>query len=988
MLRAFRRNAVLRWSDGYRTAISFIIRRYGSTHDIASAYQPTHVESNCSSRTVPQLPPECGMKLHTGSSFNLLLPPPNVTGELHLGHALTCAIQDALVRQARLSGARATWIPGMDHAGIATQVVVEKRLFKERNLTRHDLGRDKFLEEVMRWKMEKEESIRMALKKLGCSMDWSKEYFTMDDHQSVAVKEAFVQLFEKGLIYRDRSLVNWSCTLESAISDVEVENVELQGPTEIAVPGYSKNVTFGRMVDIAYKVQGSTEEIVVSTTRPETFLGDVAVAVHPEDGRYSHLRNKVTFLWHPVRKEEIPLIFDRAVDRSFGTGAVKITPAHDRFDFEMARRHHLATVEVIDERGSVHKHFGPFTGLPRYEAREALMDYLTKLSLVRGIRSHTMLLPLCSRSKDVVELLLRPQWFVSCHEMAQRAMEVVRDGRLTIVPKTFEREWFRWLENCHDWCISRQLWWGHRIPAYVVRSENGKNEQWIAARSMDEAWEKCGTMLPNVPRDAIAIEQDHDVLDTWFSSALLPFSSTGWPLKASEEFYPLHLMETGHDILFFWVARMVMLGQELTGKLPFDRILLHGIICDEAGRKMSKSLGNVIKPDHVIHGISLEKLQTEAETSHRQGILSESELSKSSAGQRKMFPNGIPECGIDALRFTLCSSNVKNHFIHFNVQEAYTNKLFFNKIWQATRYTLGCVERYGGTDQTNEGLRKQADRLTLMDRWILSRLGHTVQQCREAFEGYNFHLATGALKTFFYSNFCDVYLETTKINIKQDGGANGAASMHCAVLKYCLTVGLLQMEPFTPYLSQQLLKHLTPSSSVANDLTSVTRWIDTTLEQNIDEMLNLCQRVRQTKNEYNPPIVRKHNPIVHIHAKARELADLLQNQKDTIQQLTHCNGIVLHDDERSFNGTQYVAKCAPSHHCLIGIVAESMHQANTVSDGSKKMLAKLDAEIEKLLKTIGNEGYKKSASESVQKRHQEKLNRLQQQKEEMRKMAS
>uniref|UniRef100_A0A182T9B4 valine--tRNA ligase n=1 Tax=Anopheles maculatus TaxID=74869 RepID=A0A182T9B4_9DIPT len=993
MLRVFRRNVALRWVGGRRAATSFTVRGYGSTSDIASAYQPAHVERDGTCGTVPQLPPEYGQESRTASRFNLLLPPPNVTGDLHLGHALTCAIQDALVRQARLSGARATWIPGMDHAGIATQVVVEKRLFKERNLTRHDLGREKFLEEVMRWKMEKQESIRLALKKLGCSMDWSKEYFTMDAQQSVAVNEAFVQLFDKGLIYRDRSLVNWSCTLESAISDVEVENVEIEGPTEIAVPGYGKNITFGRMVDIAYKVQGSTEEIVVSTTRPETFLGDVAVAVHPEDGRYSHHRNKATFLWHPVRKEEIPLIFDSAVDRSFGTGAVKITPAHDRFDFEIARRHHLATVEVIDERGIVQKHFGSFTGLPRYEAREALMNYLTKLSLVRGVRSHTMLLPLCSRSRDVVELLLRPQWFVSCHKMAQRAMQAVQDTSLVIVPKTFEREWFRWLENCHDWCISRQLWWGHRIPAYVARYDNGK-EQWVAARSMKEAHEKCALMLPNVPQDAISIEQDHDVLDTWFSSALLPFSSTGWPAKVSEALYPLHLMETGHDILFFWVARMVMLGQELTGKLPFDKILLHGIICDEFGRKMSKSLGNVIKPDHVIHGISLDQLQAEAEASHRQGILSKGELSKSIAGQRKMFPSGIPECGIDALRFTLCSSNVKNHFIHFNVQEAHTNKLFFNKIWQATRYTLGCTDRFGGAlngvDQTSEELRKQAEQLTLMDRWILSRLGRTVQQCREAFESYNFHLATAALKTFFYSNFCDVYLETTKINMKQDSTSNVAASLHCAVLKYCLSVGLLQMEPFTPYLSQELLRHLAPSGLVAsNDSTSVTSWIDPTLEESVDELLNICQHVRQRKNEYNTPIVRKHNPIVHIHAKTRELAELLDTQRDTIQQLTHCNGIVLHGNERSFNDApQFVAKCAPSHHCIIGIVAESLDQRKvaTAGDGSKKMLAKLDEEIEKLLKTIGNEGYKKSASESVQKRHQEKLTRLQQQKEEMLKM--
>uniref|UniRef100_A0A182JU20 valine--tRNA ligase n=1 Tax=Anopheles christyi TaxID=43041 RepID=A0A182JU20_9DIPT len=958
--------------------------------DIATAYKPSHVERDCESGTVPLLPSEARQQLCNASPFNVLLPPPNVTGDLHLGHALTCAIQDALVRRARLAGRRATWIPGMDHAGIATQVVVEKRLFKERNLTRHDLGREQFLQEVVRWKVEKEESIRLALKKLGCSMDWSREYFTMDPHQSVAVKEAFVQLFDKGLIYRDRSLINWSCTLESAISDVEVENVEIEGPTEVAVPGYSRNVTFGRMVDIAYKVQGSTEEIVVSTTRPETFLGDVAVAVHPEDGRYSHLRNKVTFLWHPVRKEEIPLIFDSAVDRSFGTGAVKITPAHDRFDFELARRHHLATVEVIDERGAVQEHFGPFTGLPRYEAREALLEYLARLSLLRGIKPHTMLLPLCSRSKDVVELLLRPQWFVRCREMAQRAMTAVREDKLQIVPKTFEREWFRWLENCHDWCISRQLWWGHRIPAYRVQYD-GTKERWIAARSENEACDKFTAMEPNAAKGTISIEQDQDVLDTWFSSGLLPFSSTGWPENISHDHYPLQLMETGHDILFFWVARMVMLGQELTGRLPFEKVLLHGIICDEFGRKMSKSLGNVIKPDHVIHGISLDRLQAEAEDLHRQGVLSKTELEKSIAGQHKMFPNGIAECGIDALRFTLCSSNVKNHFLHFNVQEAHTNKLFFNKVWQATRYTLACAKRFDGskaTDQT-EDLRQVVDRLPLMDRWILSRLGNTVQHCQEAFESYNFHLATAALKTFFYNNFCDVYLETTKINMKPESAS--VAALHCAVLKYCLTSGLCQMEPFTPYLAQELITHLLSVSSSVPDLDQATAfWINPTLEESVDGMLQICQHIRQTKNEYNPPIVRKHNPIVHIYAKASKLVELLHEQRDTIQQLTHCNGVVLHSDERLFSEAQFVVKVAPTHDCVIGIVAESnaLESKCGSSDVNNKMLAKLDAEIEKLLKTIGNEGYRRSASESVQKRHQEKLNRLQQQKEEMLKITS
>uniref|UniRef100_A0A182J499 valine--tRNA ligase n=1 Tax=Anopheles atroparvus TaxID=41427 RepID=A0A182J499_ANOAO len=849
MIRLLRRSTITihckEWANSGRIATYIKVRTYGSKEDIAPAYKPSLVETESAARaSSTALNSSARPGPASGKPYNILLPPPNVTGELHLGHALTCAVQDALVRYAHNNGHRAIWTPGMDHAGIATQVVVEKRLQKERNLSRHELGREKFLEEVMRWKIEKEGSIRNALQQMGCTMDWGREYFTMDPQQSIAVKDAFVQLFEKGLIYRDRALVNWSCSLESAISDVEVENMEIDGPTTLTVPGYQQQITFGRMVDIAYKVQGSTEEIIVSTTRPETFLGDVAVAVHPEDGRYSHLRNKATFLWHPVRKEEIPLIFDTSVDRSFGTGAVKITPAHDRFDFELGRKHQLATIEVIDERGIVQEHLGPFSGLPRYEARERLLEYFSKLALLRGIKPHSMILPICSRSKDVVELLLRPQWFVRCRDLADRALKAVEDA----------------------------------------------------------------------DSEGVSFEQDTDVLDTWFSSALLPFSTSGWPKATSADHYPLELMETGHDILFFWVARMVMLGQELTGKLPFRKILLHGIICDEYGRKMSKSLGNVIKPEHVIHGITLDRLRKEAEESNRQGLLSEEELSRSIAGQRKMFPNGIPECGTDALRFTLCSSNIKNHFIHFNVQEAHTNKLFFNKIWQATRYTLSCLERF------------------LPDQ--------------------------------------DVPMETTKIYMKPDHAKT--AALQCAILKHCISVGLYHMEPFTPFLAKELLTHLPLSAVYASDGSQAILWIDSVLESNVERMLDICQYIRQSKNEYTTPIVRKHNPIVHIFAKCNELHEMLHSQLATVQQLTLCNGVVLHREEGTFNGEQMVIKSAASHDCTIGIVAEGLELSKPAMDGTRKKLAKLEADIEKLLATINNEGYRKSASDVVQRRHQER----------------
>ncbi|XP_039437405.1 valine--tRNA ligase [Culex pipiens pallens] len=942
-----------------------------------TAYKPALVEA--AHRDVVSRSVTCG----GGSKrFSMLLPPPNVTGELHLGHALTCAIQDVMMRWKRKQGYEGLWIPGMDHAGIATQVVVEKRLRKECGVGRHDLGRERFLEEIWKWKEEKGRSIEGDLRGLGSSMDWEREYFTMDEQQSRAVREAFVRLFEAGLIYRDKALVNWSCSLESAISDIEVENVEIDGPTPVEIPGYNRKITFGEMVDVAYKVQGSSQEIIISTTRPETLLGDVAVAVNPNDGRYEHLRGTTSMLWHPIRKEEIPLVFDESVDAEFGTGAVKITPAHDRYDFELAKRHRLPLVEVIDCKGRILDGFGHFTDLPRYEARAKMMDYLANVSLLRGVKPHSMVLPVCSRSKDVIEFLLRPQWFVRCQAMANRAVEAVKSGQLQIIPDHFEKEWFRWLENCHDWCISRQLWWGHQIPAFEIKA-NGKTS-WIAATSLDEARKKAKSSLKC---ESFEITQDPDVLDTWFSSSLLPFSTLGWPTNQSS-FYPLDLMETGHDILFFWVARMVMLGQQLTNQLPFPKILLHGIVCDEYGRKMSKSLGNVIKPDQVIRGITLDDLNREAQLSHAQGVLSDSELKKSLAGQRRMFPKGIPECGTDALRFTLCSANVKNHFINFNVQECHTNKLFFNKIWQATRYTAGCVEKFGAGGE-RELRVEERDRLTEMDRWIVSRLGNTIEAFEQALESYNFHLATAAWKTFFYSNLCDVYLETTKVHMTPESASK--AAHHCQILQHCLSLGLHYLEVFTPFLVAELRPHLPVPNPASFDPSA---WIDAQLESEVDQLLEICQSVRTAKAESaRPPIVRKHDPRLHLLSKSDQLTELLRRQQadNVVGQLTLCNGVVLHESEDRFKEQRFTVSSAASHVCSFGIVTNLERGGERVvasgkDSGNSKKLVKLESELDRLLAAVGNEGYRKSASEAVQKKHSERIKQLQLQIQDMRKI--
>lgn len=536
------------------------------------------------------------------------------------------------------------WVPGTDHAGIATQVVVEKHLRKLQGVGRHELGRKRFVDEVWKWRSEKGHRIKEDLIKMSTTMNWEKEYFTMDDHQSLAVRQAFIRLFDDGLIYRGESLVNWCCSLESTISDIEVDTVDITGPTFLTVPNYEKPVAFGHITDLAYLINDKRgEKIVVSTTRPETMLGDVAVAVHPEDQRYVHLRGSNTQLWHPFRKEPIPLVFDESVDRDLGTGAVKITPAHDRFDFDLAKRHSLPTIAVINEQGLIREEFGEFGGTPRFAARETIKHRLADLGHLVGTRPHSMQLPVCSRSKDIIEHMLKPQWFVRCDEMSKEAISVVETGQLNIQPDNFRAEWHRWLSESRDWCISRQLWWGHSVPAYECTAL-GKSV-WIAAHNEEEAHQKAARTHFNNLNDpsSISVRQDGDVLDTWFSSALLPFSAFGWPNnKGNADFnrnYPQDLLETGHDILFFWVARMVMLGKYLTGEVPFRNVLLHGIVCDAQGRKMSKSLGNVIVPHQVVHGASLKQLQAETREAYDMGILSTEQYQRSITGKSLTIQN-------------------------------------------------------------------------------------------------------------------------------------------------------------------------------------------------------------------------------------------------------------------------------------------------------------------------------------------------------------
>lgn len=598
-------------------------------------------------------------------------PPPNVTGNLHMGHALPNALQDSLIRWNRMRGLTTLWLPGCDHAGISTQSVVENMLWRRQKKTRHDLGRKDFTNLIWDWKEEYHQKINTVLKRMGGSFDWTREAFTMDENLSAAVTETFVRLHEEGIIYRANRLVNWCVKLNTALSNLEVDSKELEGRTLLDVPGYDRKVEFGVITHFQYEIEGSSEKIEVATTRPETMLGDSGVAVHPNDERYKHLIGKKAK--HPFLDRLMPIFADDYVDPEFGTGAVKITPAHDPNDFAIGQRHNLEFINILNDNGTMNHNTGGFEGSKRFDARYKVIEALKAKGLYVKWEHNAMKVPLCSKSKDVIEPIMKPQWWMRMRELANAAIKAVKDGEIVIRPETAEKSYFRWLENVNDWCLSRQLWWGHQAPAYFVQIEgqhgdDSDNELWITGRTEEDAEEKAKAKFPG---KKFTLRRDEDVLDTWFSSGLWPFSTLGWPKKTHdfETLYPTSVLETGWDILFFWVARMIMLGIKLTGQVPFREVYCHSLVRDSEGRKMSKSLGNVIDPLDVMEGIELQALHDKLLV----GNLDPKELATATKFQKTAFPDGIPECGADALRFSLVSYTTGGRSIFIDQMTNQTN---------------------------------------------------------------------------------------------------------------------------------------------------------------------------------------------------------------------------------------------------------------------------------------------------------------------------
>ena len=817
--------------------------------------------------------------------YSIVIPPPNVTGRLHLGHAWDVTLQDMIIRQKRMQGYDTLWLPGMDHAGIATQAVVEAKL-REEGISRYDLGREKFVDEVWKWKEEYAQTIRDQWAKMGISVDYSRERFTLDEGLNKAVNKVFVDLYNKGLIYRGEYIINWDPAAQTALSDIEVEHKEVQGA----------------FYHVRYPIVGTDEFVEIATTRPETMLGDTAIAVHPDDERYQHLIGKHVLL--PLMDREIPVVADHYVDREFGTGVVKITPAHDPNDFEVGNRHDLPRLNVMNLDGTMNEEAGAYNGMDRFEARKAVVKDLKEQGYLIKIEDHLHSVGHSERSGAVVEPLLSTQWFVKMQPLAQEAIDNQEtDNHVAFYPPRFNDTFIGWMENVHDWVISRQLWWGHQIPAWY---HNETGEVYVGETE---------------PEDAENWTRDTDVLDTWFSSALWPFSTMGWPEKTAdfERYYPTDTLVTGYDIIFFWVSRMIFQGLEFTGTRPFKNVLIHGLIRDEQGRKMSKSLGNGIDPMDV-----------------------------------------IDEYGVDALRWFLANGSSPGQDVRYSPERMAAAWNFINKIWNASRYALMQVG-----DLRLEDIQIEKDQ-TLADQWILARLQTTIKETTRLFDRFEFGEAGRVLYNFIWHDYCDWYIEMTKEQL-QDESQDTTTTR--SILLYVLEQLLLLLHPIMPFVTEEIYQQITreDQSIVIADYPVVKdEYINDEAEEAMGELIDVIRSVRNIRSEMNTPLSKEVD--LYIKANDEKVLNLLQENLAYLQRFTNPKQLEIALDPQT--DTEMITQTLPFAQIMMPL--EGLIRIEDEIARLEKELDRLQKEVDRLDKKLQNANFVDKAPEAVVQKEKDK----------------
>ncbi|WP_282941265.1 valine--tRNA ligase [Paenibacillus sp. RC67] len=824
-------------------------------------------------------------------TYTIVIPPPNVTGMLHIGHALDCTLQDIMTRTKRMQGYDALWLPGSDHAGIATQTKVEQKL-REQGVTRYDLGREKFLEKVWEWKEIYADSIHQQWAKMGFSLDYSRERFTLDEGLSKAVREVFVKLYEKGLIYRGNYIINWDPAARTALSDIEVEYKEVQG----------------HLYHLRYPVKDSTESIVVATTRPETMLGDTAVAVHPEDERYQHLIGKMLVL--PIIGREIPIVADEYVEKEFGSGAVKITPAHDPNDFEVGKRHDLPQILVMNESGKMNENAGKYNGMDRFDCRKQIVADMKEQGVLVKIEDHVHQVGHSERSGAVIEPYLSTQWFVKMKPLAERAIEAQKSGKgANFVPDRFEKTYLHWIENVRDWCISRQLWWGHRIPAWYCED---CQQTHVSREDITQC--SCGSTN---------LKQDNDVLDTWFSSALWPFSTLGWPEKTEdmERYYPTSLLVTGYDIIPFWVSRMIFTGLEFTNQMPFKDVLIHGLVRDSEGQKMSKSLGNGVDPIEVIE-----------------------------------------KYGADAMRWMLSTSSTPGQDLRFRWEKVEQARNFANKIWNASRFALMNLGDFKAEEIDLSGS------LSTADRWILHRLNETVREVTRLIDSYEFGETGRVLYNFIWDDLCDWYIEFSKISLY--GTDEQAKKTTKSVLAYVLDQTQRLIHPIMPFISEEIWQHL-PHQGETITLASwpvyETRFEAAEAVREMELLMDIIRSVRNIRAEVNVPMSKKIELM--LKPASDEILVNLKRNEGYIQRFCNTSQLEIHQDittpDKAMTG---IVTGAELFLPLAGLIDISQELARL-----EKELQTLHGEVERIEKKLGNEGFVAKAPAKVIEEEKTKL---------------